>query len=135
VFLFSGFVGHRVIRPERLQLTMADDKQGRDDQAHDEANRQRVREMEEARERGDEPEPEPVVDSEALSALEPEIRERIKNARREVDPDRDLSPLSGEDAYKLRVGDYRVITDWDRDDDAVYVLTPGHRRNIYDREW
>jgi len=70
-----------------------------------------------------------------LSALEPEVRERIKDALREVDPDRDLSGLSGEDAYKLRVGDYRVITDWDREDGTVYVLTLGHRRNIYDREW
>lgn len=70
-----------------------------------------------------------------LSALEPEIRERIKDALREIDPNRDLSGLSGEDAYKHRVGDYRVITDWDREEDTVYVLTLGHRRNIYDREW
>ncbi|MFT4922500.1 MAG: mRNA interferase RelE/StbE [Haloarculaceae archaeon] len=70
-----------------------------------------------------------------LSALEPDIRDRIKDALREIDPDRDLSQLSGEDASKLRVGDYRVITDWDRADDTVYVLTLGHRRNIYDREW
>lgn len=51
---------------------MADDKQGRDDQAHDEANRQRTREIEEARERGGEPEPAP--DPEAPSALEPALR-------------------------------------------------------------
>ena len=70
-----------------------------------------------------------------LSNLEPETRERIKDALRELSPDRDLSQLSGEDAYKLRVGDYRVIVDWDRQAGNVYVLTVGHRRNIYDRDW
>lgn len=36
---------------------MADDKQGRDKQAHDEERRQRERELEEARDRADESEP------------------------------------------------------------------------------
>ena len=36
---------------------MADDKQGRDKQAHDAERRQRERELEEARDRADEPEP------------------------------------------------------------------------------
>jgi mRNA interferase RelE/StbE len=70
-----------------------------------------------------------------LTNLEHEVQERIKDALREIDPDRDLSRLSGEDAYKLRVGDYRVIVDWDREASTVYVLTVGHRRNIYDRDW
>ncbi|WP_247010812.1 type II toxin-antitoxin system RelE family toxin [Halorientalis litorea] len=70
-----------------------------------------------------------------LSDLETEIQERIKDALRELNPDRDLSRLSGEDVYKLRVGDYRVIADWDREEGKVYVLTVGHRRNIYDRDW
>lgn len=70
-----------------------------------------------------------------LADLEPEIQDRIKDALRGISPERDLSPLSGEDVYKLRVGDYRVITDWDRSNETVYVLTLGHRRNIYDREW
>jgi len=70
-----------------------------------------------------------------LSDLEPDIQERIKDALRELNPDRDLSGLSGEDLYKLRVGDYRVISDWDRSESTVYVLTVGHRRNIYDRDW
>lgn len=70
-----------------------------------------------------------------LSDLETEVKERIKDALRELTPDRDLSRLSGEDVYKLRVGDYRVIADWDREEGKVYVLTVGHRRNIYDRDW
>lgn len=68
-----------------------------------------------------------------LADLDPEPRERIKDALREIDPERDLSPMTGEDAHKLRVGDYRAIVDWERDADTVKVLTVGHRRNIYDR--
>ena len=70
-----------------------------------------------------------------LSDLETEIQERIKDALRELNPNRDLSRLSEEDVYKLRVGDYRVIADWDREAGKVYVLTLGHRQNIYDRSW
>lgn len=70
-----------------------------------------------------------------LADLEPDVRKRIKNALRDVNPDHSLSRLSGEDVYKLRVGDYRVIIDWDRKENALYVLTLGHRRNIYDRDW
>ena len=70
-----------------------------------------------------------------LSNLETDTQQRIKDALRELTPDRDLSRLSGEDVYKLRVGDYRVIADWDRQEGKVYVLTVGHRRNIYDRDW
>jgi mRNA interferase RelE/StbE len=70
-----------------------------------------------------------------LLDLETEIRNRIKDALREINPDRDLSRLSGEDVYKLRVGDYRVIVDWDHSEGKVYVLTLGHRRNIYDHSW
>jgi len=68
-----------------------------------------------------------------LDDLDGEPRERLKDALREIDPERDLSPLTGKDAHKLRVGDYRAIVDWERDDDTVKVLTVGHRRNIYDR--
>lgn len=49
---------------------MADDKEGREDQAQREEQRQRRREVEEALERGDEPEP-PVAEPLATDALEP----------------------------------------------------------------
>ena len=70
-----------------------------------------------------------------LDDLDAEPRERIKNALRDLNPDRDLGRLSGEDAYRRRVGDYRVSVDWDKSEATVYVLTLGHRRNIYDREF
>ena len=47
---------HTIIRIGLLAQGMADDKQGRDDQADDEERRQRERELEEARDRADEPE-------------------------------------------------------------------------------
>lgn len=72
---------------------------------------------------------------ERLSGLETEVQTRIKDALRDCNPNRELEPLTGEDTYKLRVGDYRVIVDWERTEDTVYVLTLGHRRNIYDRDW
>lgn len=68
-----------------------------------------------------------------LAALESEIQERIEDSLRDLVPDRDLSRLSGEELHALRVGDYRVIVEWDRGEDTVYVLTVGHRRNVYDR--
>jgi len=61
-----------------------------------------------------------------LSDLDSEPRECLKDALR------DLAKMTGEDAHKLRVGDYRAIVDWERDD-VVKVLTVGHRRNVYDR--
>lgn len=68
-----------------------------------------------------------------LGDLDSEPRERLKDALREIDPERDLGQMTGEDAHKLRAGDYRAIVDWECDDDIVKVLTVGHRRNIYDR--
>ena len=70
-----------------------------------------------------------------LTDFDPDIQSGIKDSFREITPERDLSPLLGEDVFKFRVGDYRVLVDWDRTNDTVYVLTLGHRRNIYDREW
>ncbi|MDR5656982.1 type II toxin-antitoxin system RelE/ParE family toxin [Halodesulfurarchaeum sp. HSR-GB] len=69
-----------------------------------------------------------------LDDLENDTAERIKDALRDLDPQRDLKALSDVDGHRLRVGDYRVIVDWDRDESTVYVLTLGHRRNIYDQD-
>ena len=72
-----------------------------------------------------------------LDALDGDIRERIKSKLREAGdrPGHFLEPLRGGDEYKLRVGDHRVIVDWDREEGLLYVLTLGHRRNVYDREF
>lgn len=39
--------------------------------------------------------------------------------------------LVGKDAYKLRVGDYRVIADIDGNKLVILLLKVGHRKNIY----
>ncbi|MCJ2519791.1 MAG: type II toxin-antitoxin system RelE/ParE family toxin [Candidatus Thermoplasmatota archaeon] len=46
-------------------------------------------------------------------------------------PRRYLSRLRGVDAFKIRVGDYRVIVDVDWESKTIYILTVGHRRTIY----
>jgi mRNA interferase RelE/StbE len=47
------------------------------------------------------------------------------------DPDRYLSRLASVEAYKLRVGDYRLIVDLDRNKGKLFVITLGHRSTIY----
>jgi mRNA interferase RelE/StbE len=43
-----------------------------------------------------------------------------------------MKRLSGSPYYRLRVGDYRVIIDWRKDDGELFVREIGHRRNVYD---
>ena len=41
--------------------------------------------------------------------------------------------LAGRDEYKLRIGDYRVLARLLVNDNVVFVLSVGHRKNIYKR--
>jgi len=63
-----------------------------------------------------------------------DLRERIKDKLRDAGdrPDRHLKPLTGRDDYSVRIGDYRAIVDWDKQDGILYVTDVGPRRNIYD---
>lgn len=65
--------GPRVIRLALLSWCMADDKEGRDEQADRKEKRQREREVEEARARGDEKEPLGDDPSERLGDLDDEL--------------------------------------------------------------
>lgn len=73
---------------------------------------------------------------EQLDELEREIAERIVSKLDDVvwKPDHYLKRLSDSPYYRLRVGDYRVIIDWQRDEDpdVLFVRDVGHRSNIYD---
>ena len=40
-------------------------------------------------------------------------------------------PLRGRDAYRLRVGDYRIIYTIDDNVLLIVVVTLGHRRDVY----
>jgi len=42
---------------------------------------------------------------------------------------KDIKRLVGQEGYRLRVGDYRVIFKIDRD--TILILKVGHRKNIY----
>lgn len=46
--------------------------------------------------------------------------------------DHRLEPLKGYPFYKLRAGEYRAVIDWRKDEDTLFVVIVGHRRNIYD---
>ena len=61
------------------------------------------------------------------------MKERIARKRdtAAADPKRFLSRLSSVEAYKLRVGEYRVIIDVDWDRKRLVVLTLGHPSTIY----
>jgi len=39
--------------------------------------------------------------------------------------------LKGEDAYRIRVGDYRIIYEINDNEILVIVVSVGHRKNIY----
>lgn len=75
------------------------------------------------------------IAAEHFRKLDPVIRKRIVRKLDQVakDPDRFLSRLSSIDSYKLRIGDYRLILDMERERPTLFVLTLGHRKTIYDR--
>jgi mRNA interferase RelE/StbE len=39
--------------------------------------------------------------------------------------------LKGQDRYRLRVGDYRIIYTFDLEENILHLLAVGHRREIY----
>jgi mRNA interferase RelE/StbE len=70
-----------------------------------------------------------------INSLDDHEKERVKEKIRQAaeNPDHYLKPLTGRDDYSLRVGDdYRVIIDWDKNDDVFYVTDFGKRDGIYD---
>ena len=72
--------------------------------------------------------------SKAFDALPAGVRTRVAEA---IDsPGRKLAlgahhRLQGTDAFRLRVGDYRVIYDFDLMKQRLDLLFVGHRREIY----
>ena len=69
---------------------------------------------------------------EELDKLEQSISRRIIKKVGELIENpysRDIKRLKGVDAFRLRVGDYRVI--FEIEDDTIRILKVGHRKNIY----
>jgi mRNA interferase RelE/StbE len=69
-----------------------------------------------------------------LKKLDRNIQERIVSSleRIRVRPEDHITKLIGDPGYKLRVGDYRVILDIDKNILKILVIKIGHRKNIYD---
>jgi mRNA interferase RelE/StbE len=70
----------------------------------------------------------------ALKKLDFKAQERIVAAleRIRIRPERFVTKLVGEEFYRLRVGDYRVILEIDNGNLIILVIKVGHRQNIYD---
>ena len=71
--------------------------------------------------------------SQQLSKLDKPTKERITSTleRIRIRPEHFIKKLVGEKGYKLRVGNYRIILDLNRNKLIVLVLKIGHRKNIY----
>lgn len=72
----------------------------------------------------------------ALRKLDPPVARRLQAAIALLaeDPRPPASrPLRGRPAWRVRVGDYRVIYTIEDDVLLVVVVTLGHRRDVYDR--
>jgi len=69
-----------------------------------------------------------------LKKLEKDVQGRIISVleRIRIRPESYIERLVGEQVYKLRVGDYRVIMDIDKNRLIVLILKVGHRKNVYD---
>jgi len=69
-----------------------------------------------------------------LRDAESETSKRIRNKLHDIKdfPEHYLKRLSGSPYYRLRVGDYRVIIDWDKDRDELFIRDIRHREKAYD---
>jgi len=69
-----------------------------------------------------------------INDLDEHEKERVKGKIRDAtdNPDHYLKPLTGDEGYRIRVGDYRVLVDWDKTEDVLYVTDFGKRDGIYD---
>jgi mRNA interferase RelE/StbE len=69
-----------------------------------------------------------------LAALSATARHRIENAISDLGLRIAVFPhhrLKGSDCFRLRVGDYRVIYQFDLSLGTLHLITLGHRREIY----
>ncbi len=70
-----------------------------------------------------------------LKKLERQVQERVIKAleRIRIRPESYVQKLVGDRAYKLRVGDYRVLMDIDLGKLQILIIKIGHRKNVYDK--
>lgn len=72
---------------------------------------------------------------EQLEKLETPLQERINKTldRIRIRPYSFVKKLVGDSAYRLRVGDYRVLMEIQNQTLTILVIKIGHRKNIYDK--
>jgi len=72
--------------------------------------------------------------AEWLDDADPQVSDRITSKLADLKdfPEHYLTRLSGSEYYRLRVGEYRCVIDWQRENDRLLVRRIGHRRNVYD---
>lgn len=70
---------------------------------------------------------------ETLEQFETEDAERIITKLEEIGdfPDHFLDRLKNHPGYRLRVGDFRVLIDWDKDDEVLYAIDAFERKKEY----
>jgi mRNA interferase RelE/StbE len=72
----------------------------------------------------------------SLRKLDPQVRPRIQGAIALLAEDPrppNARKLRGRDAYRVRVGNYRIIYKIEDQILLITVVTLGHRRDIYER--
>ena len=79
-----------------------------------------------------------IFDEEAigfLNKLSKKDKKRIfdKVISTKATPHHYFERLTGRKDYKLRVGDYRIIADINKQQEKIEVTRIGHRKNIYKR--
>lgn len=68
-----------------------------------------------------------------LERLETDEAERILTKLEEITdfPDHFLDRLKNHPGYKLRVGDFRVLVDWDTENEVIYAIDVFERKHEY----
>ncbi len=71
---------------------------------------------------------------EFLNKTEPFITQRIIKFIKEFSEEprkKQFKKLKGEQGFRLRAGDYRIIFDFNQKTKTIQILRIGHRKNIY----
>lgn len=69
-----------------------------------------------------------------FSELAPGVRRRVREKIRLLGSRLDTFPherLQGRPEFRLRVGDYRVMYEFDQEHNELFLVTLGHRRGVY----
>lgn len=70
---------------------------------------------------------------EDLKELDDKSRKRIFSKLQDITdfPEHYLDGLSNFPGYKIRVGDFRIITDWDQQEKVIYAVAVLKRKHNY----